>query len=52
MRLGVDLVFLNMDVAKAWFTLEGGVSRFDSDVEDFNALWAYRIAPSVTASFR
>ena len=52
MRLGVDLVFLNMDVAKAWFTLEGGVSRFDSDVQDVNALWAYRIAPSVTASFR
>ena len=52
MRLGVDLVFLNIDVVKAWFTMEGGVSRFDSDVEDANAIWAYRIAPSVTASFR
>jgi hypothetical protein len=51
-RLGADLVFLNLDVVKAWFTLEGGVSRFDSNVEDFDALWAYRIAPSVTGSFR
>jgi hypothetical protein len=52
MRLGVDLVFLNIDVVKAWFTMEGGVSRFDSDIEDAKEIWAYRIAPSVTASFR
>jgi hypothetical protein len=28
------------------------VSRFDSDVEDFDAIWAYRIAPSMTLSAR
>jgi hypothetical protein len=52
MRLGADLVFLNTEPVKGWFTLEGGVSRFDSDVEDFDAIWAYRIAPSVTLSGR
>ena len=37
---------------KGWFTLEGGVSRFDSNVEDFDAIWAYRVAPSMTLSVR
>jgi hypothetical protein len=52
MRLGADLVFLNIPVLKGWFTMEGGVSRFDSDVEDFESIWAYRIAPSMTLSGR
>ena len=52
MRLGADLIFVNTEPIKGWFTLEAGVSRFDSDVKDFNALWAYRIAPSMTLSGR
>jgi hypothetical protein len=49
-RLGLDLIFVNVPALKGWFTIEGGVSRFDSDVPDFDAIWAYRIAPSVTLS--
>lgn len=51
-RLGADFIFVNEPVLKGWFTMEGGVSRFDSDVPDFDAIWAYRIAPSVTLSVR
>jgi hypothetical protein len=51
-RLGADLVFLNTEPVKAWFTMEAGVSRFDADVDDFDTIWAYRIAPSVTFSAR
>jgi len=51
-RLGADLVFLNSERVKGWFTMEAGVSRFDSDVEDFDSIWAYRIAPSMTFSLR
>jgi hypothetical protein len=51
-RVGADFIFLNEMAIKGWFTLEGGVSRFASDVEDFDAIWAYRIAPSMTFSGR
>ncbi len=51
-RLGADFIFLNEQAIKGWFTLEGGVSRFDSDVQDFDAIWAYRVAPSMTLSGR
>lgn len=51
-RVGADFIFLNEPAVKGWFTLEGGVSRFASDVEDFDAIWAYRIAPSMTFSGR
>jgi hypothetical protein len=52
MRLGVDLVFLNTQPAKGWFTLEGGVSNFGTDVEDVDDIWSYRLAPSATVSLR
>ena len=52
MRLGANLVFLNTRPAKAWFTLEGGVSNFDTDVEGTDDIWSWRIAPSVTGSLR
>ena len=52
MRLGADLVFLNTRPAKAWFTLEGGVSNFDTDIEDSDEIWSWRIAPSLTGSLR
>lgn len=51
-RLGADFIFVNAPTVKGWFTMEGGVSRFDTDVQDFDAIWAYRIAPSVTLSVR
>jgi hypothetical protein len=49
-RLGSDLVFLNTEPAKAWFTLEAGAANFDTDVTD--NIWAWRVAPSVTFSVR
>jgi hypothetical protein len=52
LRLGTDLVFLNTEPVKGWFTLEGGVSRFDTDVDSFDAIWAWKVTPSATLSMR
>lgn len=49
-RLGGDLIFLNTQPVKAWATLEGGISRFDS--EGVDEIWAWRVAPSATFSVR
>lgn len=49
-RLGADLIFLNTEPAKAWLTLEGGFSHFDTDVTD--GIWSWRTSPSVTVSLR
>lgn len=49
-RLGGDLIFLNTQPVKAWLTLEGGVSNFDTDVTD--SIWAWRAGPSTTLSAR
>jgi hypothetical protein len=49
-RLGGDLVFLNTQPVKAWLTLEGGVSNFDTELTD--SIWAWRAGPSVTLSVR
>jgi hypothetical protein len=51
-RLGTDLIFLNTEPAKAWFTLEGGLVYFAANSEGFDPIWAWRIAPSTTFSFR
>jgi hypothetical protein len=50
MRLGANLVFLNTQPAKAWFTLEGGVTNFDA--EDLDDIWSWRASPSATLSLR
>lgn len=52
MRLGSDLIFLNTQPVKGWFTLEGGVSNFDTDIEDVDSIWSWRAAPSATLSIR
>jgi hypothetical protein len=52
LRLGTDLVFLNTQPVKGWFTLEGGVSNFVTDVENVDSIWSWRAAPSATLSIR
>jgi hypothetical protein len=47
-RLGADLVFLNTQPAKAWFTLEGGANNFAT--EQTNDIWSWHVEPSVTVS--
>jgi len=49
-RLGADVVFLNTQPAKAWFTLEGGVSNFDADL--VGSTWSWTGSPSATLSLR
>jgi hypothetical protein len=48
--LGGTFVFLNTEPVKAWATLEGGFSNFDSD--GFDDIWSWRVSPSATASVR
>jgi hypothetical protein len=50
LRLGGDLVFVNTPAAKAWLTLEYGVSNFSTDATD--SIWAWRLGPSATVSLR
>ena len=50
MRVGADLVFLNTQSVKGWFTLEGGVANFDTNVTD--SIWSWRVSPSATLSLR
>jgi hypothetical protein len=50
--LGGDLVFLNTEPAKSWFTLEGAISNFDSDAKGVDSTWAWSILPSATVSLR
>src|SRR5215470_8480427 len=54
LRLGGDVVFLNTQPVKGWFTLEGGVSRFEVDINDsdinVDPVWTWRVAPSATFS--
>jgi hypothetical protein len=49
-RLGASFVVLNTQPAKAWLTLEGGISQFDA--EDVNDIWSWRASPSATLSLR
>jgi hypothetical protein len=49
-RVGGDLVFVNTEPAKAWFTLEGGASNFATELTD--DIWSWRVAPSATVSLR
>jgi hypothetical protein len=49
-RLGGDVIVLNTPAVKAWLTLEGGVSNFDTDLTD--SIWSWRAGPSATVSVR
>jgi hypothetical protein len=51
-RIGGDFVFLNSPQAKGWFTMEGGLNRFATDVEGSKPIASWMLTPSATLSLR